>query len=31
MPLVATGEIVGAAARAGLGAGAFNVIQIEHA
>ncbi|NIY70439.1 class II fructose-bisphosphate aldolase [Streptomyces malaysiensis] len=31
MPLVATGEIVGTAARAGLGAGAFNVIQIEHA
>ncbi|MES4908664.1 MULTISPECIES: class II fructose-bisphosphate aldolase [unclassified Streptomyces] len=31
MPLVATGEIVGPAVRAGLGAGAFNVIQIEHA
>ncbi|MEU4894031.1 ketose-bisphosphate aldolase [Streptomyces sp. NPDC044780] len=31
MPLVATGEIVGTAVRAGLGAGAFNVIQIEHA
>ncbi|MDT0542629.1 MULTISPECIES: class II fructose-bisphosphate aldolase [Streptomyces] len=31
MPLVATGEIVGRAVRAGLGAGAFNVIQIEHA
>lgn len=31
MPLVATGEIVGSAVRAGLGAGAFNVIQIEHA
>ncbi|WP_435243048.1 class II fructose-bisphosphate aldolase [Streptomyces cucumeris] len=31
MPLVATGEIVGPAARAGLGAGAFNVIQLEHA
>jgi len=31
MPLVATAEIVGPAARGGLGAGAFNVIQIEHA
>ncbi|MGR3936046.1 class II fructose-bisphosphate aldolase [Streptomyces sp. BRA346] len=31
MPLVATGEIVGPAVRGGLGAGAFNVIQIEHA
>lgn len=31
MPLVATAEIVGPAVRAGLGAGAFNVIQIEHA
>ncbi|KAK1184726.1 class II fructose-bisphosphate aldolase [Streptomyces sp. NBS 14/10] len=31
MPLVATGEIVEPAVRAGLGAGAFNVIQIEHA
>ncbi|MET7935493.1 class II fructose-bisphosphate aldolase [Streptomyces sp. NPDC005322] len=31
MPLVATDEIVGPALRAGLGAGAFNVIQIEHA
>ncbi|MGY0064537.1 class II fructose-bisphosphate aldolase [Streptomyces sp. LZ34] len=31
MPLVATGEIVGPAVRAGLGAGAFNAIQIEHA
>lgn len=31
MPLVATDEIVGPAVRSGLGAGAFNVIQIEHA
>lgn len=31
MPLVATAEIVGPALRGGLGAGAFNVIQIEHA
>jgi fructose-bisphosphate aldolase class II len=31
MPLVPTGEIVGRAARAGRGACAFNVIQLEHA
>lgn len=31
MPLVATAEIVGPAVRGGLGTGAFNVIQIEHA
>lgn len=31
MPLVPTGEIVAAAARAGQGVGAFNVIQVEHA
>jgi fructose-bisphosphate aldolase class II len=31
MPLVSTGDIVGPAARAGRGAGAFNVIQLEHA
>lgn len=31
MPLVPTAEIVGTAATAGLGAGAFNVIQLEHA
>ncbi|MGW0226842.1 class II fructose-bisphosphate aldolase [Actinopolymorpha singaporensis] len=31
MPLVPTGQIVGDAARAGRGVGAFNVIQLEHA
>ncbi|HEV7907647.1 MAG TPA: class II fructose-bisphosphate aldolase [Pseudonocardiaceae bacterium] len=31
MPLVATGEIVGVARRAGAGVGAFNVITVEHA
>ncbi|GGM47288.1 fructose-bisphosphate aldolase [Longimycelium tulufanense] len=31
MPLTPTGEIVDAAARAGRGVGAFNVIQLEHA
>ncbi|MET9020540.1 class II fructose-bisphosphate aldolase [Actinopolymorpha sp. NPDC004070] len=31
MPLVSTGQIVGDAARAGRGVGAFNVIQLEHA
>jgi len=31
VPLVATAEIVGPAVRGGLGTGAFNVIQIEHA
>ncbi|MFJ8478395.1 ketose-bisphosphate aldolase [Kitasatospora sp. NPDC094011] len=31
MPLVATGSIVGPAARARHGVGAFNVIQLEHA
>ena len=31
MPLVSTGDIVGPAARDGRGAGAFNVIQLEHA
>lgn len=30
MPLVSTGDIVGPAARRGGGAGAFNVIQLEH-
>ena len=31
MPLTGTAEIVTAAARAGHGAAAFNVIQLEHA
>jgi len=31
VPLAATGDLVGAAARAGRGIGAFNVIQLEHA
>lgn len=31
MPLVGTGDIVGPAAAAGRGVGAFNVIQLEHA
>jgi fructose-bisphosphate aldolase class II len=31
VPLVATGDLVSAAARAGRGIGAFNVIQLEHA
>ncbi|MEU0751246.1 class II fructose-bisphosphate aldolase, partial [Streptomyces albogriseolus] len=31
MPLSPTDEIVGPAARAGVGAGAFNVVQLEHA
>ncbi|WP_018684216.1 class II fructose-bisphosphate aldolase [Actinokineospora enzanensis] len=31
MPLVPTADILGAAARAGLGVGAFNVVQLEHA
>jgi fructose-bisphosphate aldolase, class II len=31
MPLTPTGEIVARAARAGVGAGSFNVIQLEHA
>lgn len=31
MPLSPTDEIVGPAARAGVGVGAFNVVQLEHA
>lgn len=31
MPLISTAEILGPAARAGRGVGAFNVIQLEHA
>ncbi|MFC8506740.1 ketose-bisphosphate aldolase [Streptomyces sp. NPDC057411] len=31
MPLVGTGDVVGPAAAAGRGVGAFNVIQLEHA